>query len=75
MSDYSIYPVFYSARDVLYQLVRSFSFAANALTNTVPLLNGESVPNFILAFIPAKINSDTLNTMTAFAVCSHLARV
>ena len=28
-----------------------------------------SVPNFILAFIPAEINSDTLNTMTAFAVC------
>ena len=27
-----------------------------------------SVPNFILAFIPAKINPDTLNTMTAFAV-------
>lgn len=27
-----------------------------------------SVPNFILAFIPAEINADTLNTMTAFAV-------
>ena len=27
-----------------------------------------SVPNFILAFIPAKISGDTLNTMTAFAV-------
>jgi hypothetical protein len=27
-----------------------------------------SVPNFILAFIPAEINGDTLNTMTAFAV-------
>jgi hypothetical protein len=27
-----------------------------------------SVPNFILAFIPAQINADTLNTMTAFAV-------
>jgi hypothetical protein len=26
------------------------------------------VPNFILAFIPAQINRDTLNTMTAFAV-------
>jgi zinc transporter 7 len=26
------------------------------------------VPNFILAFIPAQINADTLNTMTAFAV-------
>jgi len=28
----------------------------------------DSVPNFILAFIPAQINRDTLNTMTAFAV-------
>ena len=27
-----------------------------------------SVPNFILAFIPAEISADTLNTMTAFAV-------
>lgn len=27
-----------------------------------------SVPNFILAFIPAEINANTLNTMTAFAV-------
>ena len=27
-----------------------------------------SVPNFILAFIPAHINGDTLNVMTAFAV-------
>jgi hypothetical protein len=26
------------------------------------------VPNFILAFIPAQINRDTLNIMTAFAV-------
>lgn len=26
------------------------------------------VPNFILAFIPAQINPNTLNTMTAFAV-------
>ncbi len=26
------------------------------------------IPNFILAFIPAEISSDTLNTMTAFAV-------
>lgn len=28
------------------------------------------VPNFILAFIPAEIHPDMLNTMTAFAVCS-----
>ena len=26
------------------------------------------VPNFILAVIPAQINANTLNTMTAFAV-------
>lgn len=28
------------------------------------------MPNFILAFIPAEIHADTLNTMTAFAVRS-----
>lgn len=28
----------------------------------------DSVPNLILAFIPAEINPNTLNTMTAFAV-------
>jgi solute carrier family 39 (zinc transporter), member 7 len=32
------------------------------------LIGRPSVPNFILAFIPAEINPDTLNTMTAFAV-------
>lgn len=31
------------------------------------------VPNFILAFIPAQINRNTLNTMTAFAVCLSLS--
>ncbi|KAJ3999752.1 ZIP-like iron-zinc transporter [Lentinula boryana] len=34
-----------------------------------------SVPNFILAFIPAKISSDTLNTMTAFATGGLLSDV
>jgi hypothetical protein len=34
---------------------------------------GCSVPNFILAFIPAQINANTLNTMTAFAVCESVA--
>ena len=29
------------------------------------------VPNFILAVIPAQINANTLNTMTAFAVNKH----
>lgn len=33
-----------------------------------------SVPNFILAFIPAEINADTLNTMTAFAVQSPIRK-
>lgn len=32
------------------------------------ILAGCRVPNFILAFIPAEINANTLNTMTAFAV-------
>ncbi|KAF9643968.1 ZIP-like iron-zinc transporter [Thelephora ganbajun] len=34
-----------------------------------------SVPNFILAFIPAQINADTLNTMTAFATGGLLSDV
>ncbi|KAF9036248.1 ZIP zinc transporter-domain-containing protein [Panaeolus papilionaceus] len=34
-----------------------------------------SVPNFILAFIPAEINGDTLNTMTAFATGGLLSDV
>ncbi|KAL0948622.1 hypothetical protein HGRIS_010431 [Hohenbuehelia grisea] len=34
-----------------------------------------SVPNFILAFIPAKINPNTLNTMTAFATGGLLSDV
>ncbi|KAJ3928579.1 MAG: Zinc/iron permease [Lentinula lateritia] len=34
-----------------------------------------SVPNFILAFIPAKISGDTLNTMTAFATGGLLSDV
>jgi len=34
-----------------------------------------SVPNFILAFIPAQINGDTLNTMTAFATGGLLSDV
>lgn len=29
------------------------------------------VPNFILAVIPAQINANTLNTMTAFAVNNY----
>ncbi|KAJ7261763.1 ZIP zinc transporter-domain-containing protein [Mycena haematopus] len=34
-----------------------------------------SVPNFILAFIPAQINANTLNTMTAFATGGLLSDV
>ncbi|KAH9994767.1 ZIP zinc transporter-domain-containing protein [Russula vinacea] len=34
-----------------------------------------SVPNFILAFIPAQINRDTLNVMTAFATGGLLSDV
>ncbi|KAF7791189.1 hypothetical protein EIP86_002202 [Pleurotus ostreatoroseus] len=34
-----------------------------------------SVPNFILAFIPAEINHNTLNTMTAFATGGLLSDV
>ncbi|KAI0346516.1 Zinc/iron permease [Trametopsis cervina] len=34
-----------------------------------------SVPNFILAFIPAEINPNTLNTMTAFATGGLLSDV
>jgi len=34
-----------------------------------------SVPNFILAFIPAEIHADTLNTMTAFATGGLLSDV
>jgi len=34
-----------------------------------------SIPNFILAFIPAQINGNTLNTMTAFATGGLLSDV
>jgi zinc transporter 7 len=34
-----------------------------------------SVPNFILAFIPERVNGDTLNTMTAFATGGLLSDV
>ena len=50
--------------NILYQLVRAILFSYGFYILMV--LN--SVPNFILAFIPAEISGDTLNTMTAFAV-------
>ncbi|KAG2127631.1 ZIP-like iron-zinc transporter [Suillus bovinus] len=37
--------------------------------------SGKGVPNFILAFIPAEIHPDTLNTMTAFATGGLLSDV
>lgn len=52
--------------DVLHQLVR---IRCRFQKKRCMLMQKNSVPNFILAFIPAEINSDTLNTMTAFAVC------
>lgn len=53
----------FRAGNLLYQLVRCKYLSAcwDALIKC-------SVPNFILAFIPERINGDTLNTMTAFAV-------
>lgn len=54
----------------LYQLV-----SARVVLSRVGILSVilYSVPNFILAFIPAEINGNTLNTMTAFAVCQTVA--
>jgi zinc transporter 7 len=49
-----------------------FGPAWNSLLGTFYI---SSVPNFILAFIPAKINPDTLNTMTAFATGGLLSDV
>ena len=50
--------------DILHQLVRAIHF----IYGLYILMVLSSVPNFILAFIPAEISGDTLNTMTAFAV-------
>ena len=67
------YPFFllFSPRDVVHQFV-GFSFAHFSYTRTHVGSHVrdffDSVPNFILAFIPAHINRNTLNTMTAFAV-------
>jgi len=44
----------------------------NSVLGTVYI---SSVPNFILAFIPAQINRNTLNTMTAFATGGLLSDV
>ncbi|KIK99572.1 hypothetical protein PAXRUDRAFT_131749 [Paxillus rubicundulus Ve08.2h10] len=49
-----------------------FSPGWNAVLGTFYI---SSVPNFILAFIPAEINANTLNTMTAFATGGLLSDV
>ncbi|KAL1740209.1 ZIP zinc transporter-domain-containing protein, partial [Schizophyllum fasciatum] len=49
-----------------------FGPALNSILGTFYI---SSVPNFILAFIPAEIHGDTLNTMTAFATGGLLSDV
>lgn len=49
-----------------------FGPAWNAILGTFYI---SSAPNFILVFIPAQINADTLNTMTAFATGGLLSDV
>ncbi|KAF9004056.1 ZIP-like iron-zinc transporter [Cyathus striatus] len=49
-----------------------FGPAMNSILGTFYI---SSVPNFILAFIPAEISTDTLNTMTAFATGGLLSDV
>ncbi|KAF7771586.1 hypothetical protein Agabi119p4_5897 [Agaricus bisporus var. burnettii] len=49
-----------------------FGPAGNSILGTFYI---SSVPNFILAFIPAQINGNTLNTMTAFAAGGLLSDV
>ncbi|KAF5359170.1 hypothetical protein D9756_003514 [Leucocoprinus leucothites] len=49
-----------------------FGPAANSILGTFYI---SSIPNFILAFIPAEISGDTLNTMTAFATGGLLSDV
>jgi hypothetical protein len=62
----------YSSWDILYQLVRVFTPPASYLRFNHFI---RSVPNLILAFIPAEINGNTLNTMTAFATGGLLSDV
>ncbi|RXW17913.1 hypothetical protein EST38_g7943 [Candolleomyces aberdarensis] len=49
-----------------------FGPALNSILGTFYI---SSIPNFILAFIPAQINANTLNTMTAFATGGLLSDV
>lgn len=57
---------------VVFSWLFPFGPAWNAILGTLYI---SSVPNFILAFIPAKININTLNTMTAFATGGLLSDV
>jgi hypothetical protein len=62
------------SRHILHQLVSiCFLLLERVITGDAYHELGCRVPNFILAFIPAQINANTLNTMTAFAVCESVA--
>ncbi|TRM64394.1 ZIP zinc transporter-domain-containing protein [Schizophyllum amplum] len=56
----------------VFALLFPFGPAWNSILGTFYI---SSVPNFILAFIPAEIHGDTLNTMTAFATGGLLSDV
>ncbi|KAG1872286.1 ZIP-like iron-zinc transporter [Suillus subluteus] len=51
------------------------SYAQPKVPNPLTFKQRFRVPNFILAFIPAEIHPDTLNTMTAFATGGLLSDV
>lgn len=67
-----------SAGNILHQLVSSavtlynYMRSRTLIISLPPTTHFSRVPNFILAFIPAEINPNTLNTMTAFAVCPYV---
>ncbi|KAF9041061.1 Zinc/iron permease [Hymenopellis radicata] len=56
----------------IFAVLFPFGPAWNSILGTFYI---SSVPNFILAFIPAEINGNTLNTMTAFATGGLLSDV
>ncbi|KAG7089378.1 hypothetical protein E1B28_011068 [Marasmius oreades] len=56
----------------IFAVLFPFGPAWNSILGTFYI---SSVPNFILAFIPAEIHGDTLNTMTAFATGGLLSDV
>ncbi|KAG2018210.1 ZIP Zinc transporter [Coprinopsis cinerea AmutBmut pab1-1] len=56
----------------IFAVLFPFGPAWNAILGTFYI---SSIPNFILAFIPAEINANTLNTMTAFATGGLLSDV